>query len=81
MIKLTKPQKLNEGDIIATVSPCFGISGNPDVLWKYTIGKRRLEDMGLQVAAAPNSQKGEEYLQNRPQARAEDLMWAFENKN
>lgn len=81
MSKLTKPQKLNKGDILATVSPCFGISGNPDVLWKYNIGKSRLEDMGLQVVAAPNSQKGEEYLQNSPQARAEDLMWAFENRN
>lgn len=80
-MKLIKPQKLNKGDCIATVSPCWGISGNPDVLWKYEIGKKRLENMGLQVMAAPNSQKGEEYLQRNPEARAEDLLWAFENKN
>ena len=60
-------------------SPCSGISGNPDVLWKYNIGKMRLEAMGLHVVSTPNSQKGEEFLQHNPQARAEDLLWAFEN--
>ena len=81
MIDLMKPKKLNKGDMIATVSPCWGISGNPDVLWKYKLGKTRLENMGLQVISAPNSQKGEEYLRKNPQARAEDLLWAFENQN
>lgn len=81
MLQLIKPQKLNKGDTIATVSPCLGISGNPDVLWKYNIGKACLENMGLKVVSAPNSQKGEEYLRKNPQARAYDLLWAFENKN
>lgn len=81
MVELIKPQKLNKGDIIATVSPCWGISGHSDVLWKYNIGKMRLESLGLQVVSSPNSQKGEDYLKNNPQARAEDLMWAFENPN
>ena len=79
-MELIKPQKLNKGDCIATVSPCWGISGNHDIRWKYEIGKKRLENMGLQVVAAPNSQRGEEFLQRNPEARAEDLMWAFENK-
>ena len=71
MAELIKPQKLIKGDTIATISPCSGISGNPDVLWKYNIGKMRLEAMGLHVVSAPNSQKGEEFLQHNPQARAE----------
>lgn len=79
MTELIKPKKLMKGDTIATISPCSGISGNPDVLWKYKIGKMRLEAMGLHVVSAPNSQKGEEFLQHNPQARAEDLLWAFEN--
>lgn len=37
--------------------------------------------MGLEVVVAPNSMKGEEYLQNYPKARAEDVLWAFENKD
>ena len=39
-----------------------------------------MEELGLNVLAAPNSLKGTTYLKNSPQARAEDLMWAFENK-
>jgi len=34
----------------------------------------------LEVVAVPNSLKGSEYLSKNPQARAEDIMWAFENK-
>lgn len=56
-------------------------AGADDAIWKYNIGKKRLEKLGLKVAAAPNSMKGEKYLQNNPQARAEDILWAFENNN
>ena len=79
-MSLIKPPKLNKGDKIATISPCWGIAGEKDIVWKYRIGQRRLEDMGLEVLAAPNSMKGEEYLQSNPNARAEDIIWAFENK-
>lgn len=77
---LLKPSKLNKGDKIATISPCWGISGERDVIWKYQIGKQRLEDMGLEVVEAPNSMKGEVYLGDNPEARAEDILWAFNNK-
>ncbi|MGN0521809.1 MAG: S66 peptidase family protein [Eubacterium sp.] len=80
-MELVKPRKLNKGDIIATISPCWGIAGEEDVAWKYQIGKQRLEELGLKVVAAPNSMKGEKYLQQNPKARAEDILWAFENKN
>lgn len=80
-MKLLKPRKLNKGDIIATISPCWGVAGADDAIWKYEIGKRRLESLGLKVLAAPNSMKGENYLQQNPQARAEDIIWAFENKD
>lgn len=79
-MKLIKPAKLNIGDTIATISPSWGVAGEPDAVWKYRIGKQRLEEMGLQVVAAPNSMRGEEYLARNPQARAEDILWAFENK-
>lgn len=73
--------KLNPGDKIATISPCWGVAGEKNVIWRYEIGKRRLEEMRLEVVAAPNLMKGEAYLQNNPKARAEDVLWAFENKD
>lgn len=78
-MKLIKPMKLNKGDTIATISPCWGVAGADDAIWKYEIGKQRLEEFGLKVIAAPNSMKGEKYLQQNPKARAEDVLWAFEN--
>lgn len=81
MNRLIKPKKLNKGDKIATVSPSLGIAGDSDVLWRYNLGKKRLEDIhGLTVIPAPNSMKGADYLRENPKARAEDIMWAFENK-
>lgn len=77
-MKLVKPKKLNKGDTIATISPCWGIAGADDAIWKYNTGKKRLEEFGLKVVDAPHSMKGEEYLQRNPKARAEDILWAFE---
>lgn len=78
---MVKPSKLHVGDTIATISPAWGCAGTSRVKWKYHIGVERLRSLGLNVAAAPNSMKGTTYLAQNPEARAEDLMWAFENKN
>lgn len=80
MKELIKPLKLRPGDKVATVSPCHGWAGDPDIHWKYKLGVKRLSELDLDVVAAPNSLKGSEYLARNPQARAEDIMWAFENK-
>ena len=80
MFSLIKPQKLNKGDTIATISPSHGWAGDKDILWKYELGVKRLNQLELNVIPAPNSLKGSEYLSQNPQARAEDFMWAFENK-
>lgn len=77
---LLKPKKIKPNDTIATVSLCNGWAGDADVKWKYQLGVKRLEQLGLHVIAAPNSLKGSEYLSKHPQARAEDFIWAFENK-
>ena len=76
--RITK--KLNKGDTIATISPSWGCAGSNRVKWKYELGVKRLEELGLNVVAAPNSLKGTSFLKSNPKARAEDLMWAFENK-
>ena len=80
MRKLTKPGRLEKDDLVATVSPCNGWAGDPDIKWKYELGVSRLQDIDLRVVAAPNSMRGSEYLAKNPKARAEDIMWAFDNK-
>lgn len=77
---MKKPNKLQRGDTIATISPSWGCAGTPCVIWQYKLGCERLKELGLNVIAAPNSMKGTAYLDQNPQARAEDINWAFENK-
>ena len=81
MKKLIKPRQLRKGDTIATVSPCNGWSGDEGIKWKYELGTGRLKELGLHVAAASNSIRGSDYLARNPKARAEDIMWAFENRD
>jgi muramoyltetrapeptide carboxypeptidase LdcA involved in peptidoglycan recycling len=78
MLKLVKPQRLNKGDKVATVSLSWGGAGDEDLLWRYNLGKKRLqEQFGLEVVEMPNTLKGTEYLYEHPEERAEDLMAAF----
>lgn len=78
---LIKPEKLQPGDRIATVSPSWGGAGEPELKWRYEQGVKRLEEVfGLEVIPMPNSLKGEQYLYKHPQARAEDLMAAFKDE-
>ena len=77
---MIKPAKLSRGDTVATISPSWGCAGAPRVLWQYRLGCQRLEELGLNVVPAPNSLKGTAFLRDNPEARAEDLMWAFENR-
>jgi len=77
---MIKPQKLSMGDTIATISPSWGCAGTARVKWQYELGVQRLRELGLNVVSAPNSLKGTSFLKNSPEARAEDLIWAFENK-
>ena len=78
---MIKPHALRPGDTVATISPSMGCAGDPEVLWKYELGVCRLRELGLNVIAAPNSMKGSAYLSEHPEARAEDLMWAFEKSD
>lgn len=79
---LTKPKKLQPGDRVATISPSWGGAGEPEIRWRYEQGVQRLEDIfGLEVVPMPNSLKGGDYLYQNPQARAEDLMAAFQDES
>lgn len=77
---MIKPERLHIGDTIAIISPSWGCAGTPRVLWKYHLGCQRLKESGLNVVASPNALRGTAFLKDNPQARAEDLIWAFENK-
>jgi len=77
---MIKPERLHKGDTIAIISPSWGCAGSSRVLWKYHLGCHRLKESGLDAIPSPNALRGTGYLRNNPQARADDIMWAFENK-
>ena len=79
---LIKPAKLQHGDKVATISLSWGGAGDKDTLWRYEVGKKRLqEEFGLEVIEMPSTLKGAEYLYNHPEKRAEDLMAAFSDSS
>lgn len=78
MLDLITPQPLHRGDKVATVSLSWGGAGDPDLLWRYQLGKKRLADVfGLEVVEMPKTLKGSAYLYEHPEKRAEDFMQAF----
>jgi len=81
MENMIKPEKLQKGDKIAVVSLSWGGLGDENLIHKYYIAKERLEqDFGLQVVAMPNALKGTKFVYEHPEARAKDLMDAFQDK-
>src|SRR5690606_20806452 len=80
MNRLIKPVGLRRGDKVAIVSPCNGWAGDADIRWRYELGVRRLGEVGVEAIPAPNALRGSEYLTKNPQARAEDILWAFESR-
>jgi len=78
MKTLIKPSKLISGDTIAAISLSWGGAGLfPD---RYAIGKNRLKEIfGLNVIETKHALRDPEWIYNNPQARAADLMDAFNN--
>ena len=80
MQQLLKPRRLQKGDTVAAISISGGRAGDADMLWRYQVGKKRLEEVfGLHVIETPNALRGRQFLYKNPQARAGDLAWALEN--
>ncbi len=73
---MLKPKKLGPGDKIATVSLSWG---GPGVFpARYKTGVQQLSDeFGVTVVEMPHTLRDASWLQNNPQARADDLMRAF----
>ncbi len=81
-MELIRPEKLKIGDKVATVSLSWGGAGDKNILWRYKVGKERLEKLfGLSVVEMPHTLKGSNYLYNNPKKRADDLMEAFKDKS
>ena len=77
---MLKPKHLVKGDTAAIVSLSAGTLGEPWAIHKLYIAQERLErDYGLKVITMPNALKGREYLYRHPEARAADLMEAFQD--
>lgn len=75
-----KPKMLKRGDKIAIVSLSWGGLGDDNLIHKYKIAKKRLEnDFGLEVVTMPNALKGTQFVYEHPELRAEDLMQAFQD--
>ncbi|NLK06674.1 MAG: LD-carboxypeptidase [Spirochaetales bacterium] len=75
---LEKPRHLEPGDTVATVSLSWGGAGDAELLWRYEVGKKRLEDVfGLKVVEMEHTLKGSAYLKEHPHLRAQDLHQAF----
>ena len=78
---MIKPKKLNKGDKVAIVSLSSGLAGEEMFRHRYELGKKRLEQLGFNVATMKNALKGIEYLYNHPEKRAEDFMEAILDKD
>jgi muramoyltetrapeptide carboxypeptidase LdcA involved in peptidoglycan recycling len=73
---MIKPQRLQPGDKVATISLSWGGPGT--VLHRYEAGKKQLQDeFGVVVVEMRHTLKEAGWLHRNPQARAEDLMAAF----
>ena len=73
---MIKPQKLQHGDKVATVSLSWGGPGT--IPQRYEAGKKQLQDeFGLTVVEMAHTLKDAGWQLRNPQARADDLMAAF----
>jgi len=76
---MIKPKKLERGDKVAIIALSSGSIGEPFMEHQRNLIEKRLNEFGLEVVYTPNALKGIDFIKKNPQARANDLKWAFEN--
>lgn len=76
---MKKPKMLKKGDRVAIVSLSLGILGEDFIKHEIEVAEKVMKDLGLEVVYMPNSRKGIKYIDENPQARAEDLKNAFKD--
>lgn len=76
---MKKLKRLQKNDKVAIVSLSSGILGETFVKHELELGEKRLKEFGLVPVYMKNSLKGLDFISNHPEARADDLIEAFEN--
>jgi len=76
-MKVIKPAKLRNGDLIGVISP----ASSPDEPEKIEKGVKYLEGLGYRVEVGKNVGKVHGYLAGTDEERLEDLHSMFKNKN
>ncbi len=74
---MIKAKKLKKGDKVAVVSLSSGMLGENFTSHYIKLGCDRLRSFGLEPVFMPNALKGIDYLNDHPEARADDLKSAF----
>ena len=70
------PPRLKPGDRVAIVAPSSGLAAC--FPWVYTLGLKRIHEVfHLEPVELPTVSKSTEFLEQHPQARAEDINEAF----
>jgi muramoyltetrapeptide carboxypeptidase LdcA involved in peptidoglycan recycling len=77
---MIKPTKLYPGDTVASISLSWGGAG--ELPHRYQTAKKQLENnFDIKVVETKNALRSADWIYNNPQARAEDLMEALEDKS
>ena len=77
---MIKPKRLYKGDKIATISLSWGAAG--DIPHRYAYAKNQIEkNFELEVVETKNALKSADWISKNPEARANDLMEALEDKS
>lgn len=77
---MQKPRKLQPGDKVAAITLSWGGAGK--FTHRYLAGKKQLERLfEVEVVETPHALKPPHWIYKNPQARADDLMQAFEDKS
>ncbi|MGX7015156.1 S66 family peptidase [Vagococcus silagei] len=76
---MIKAKRLESGDKVAIVSLSSGLLGEPFTQHNVDIGTKRLKDLGLVPVMMPNALKGIDFVAAHPEARAADLIAAFQD--
>ncbi|MFT8399656.1 MAG: S66 peptidase family protein [Lentilactobacillus diolivorans] len=74
---MIKPNRLHPGDKVAIVSLSGGILGEISAKHQLKLGTKRLKSFKLNPVIMPNALMGLKFLQDHPEARAQDLKTAF----
>lgn len=78
---MIKPNRLKYGSRVAIISPSKGIAGEEYAIHETLLGCKRLIELGLVPVFMKNSLKGDKFLNENPDKKAEDFIDAVVDKS